>query len=106
MEAVSREHGVIVVQIGSQRVRQVHAHLLRGLSLLHHVYITGYALYKLVQLVEAVSRDRCILEVQIGSQRVRQVHCAFSEWVVAAPPCLSHELCTLLTGTHCGSCIS
>ena len=77
MEAVSRDRGVIEVQIGSQRVRQVHAHLLRGLSLLHHIYITGYALYYLIHLVEAVSRERCILEVQIGSQRVRQVHTHF-----------------------------
>ena len=74
MEAVSRNLGILEVQIGSQRVRQVHAHLLNGLSLLHHVYITGYDLHYLVHLVEAVSRERCILEVQIGSQRVRQVH--------------------------------
>ena len=30
VEDVSRERGVIEVQIGYQRVRQVHAHLLRG----------------------------------------------------------------------------
>ena len=35
VEAVSRECGVLAVQIGSQRVRQVHAHLLSGFSLLH-----------------------------------------------------------------------
>ena len=28
VEAVSRERGILEVQIGSQRVRQVHAHLL------------------------------------------------------------------------------
>ena len=43
MEAVSRKLGILEVQIGSQHVRQVHAHLLIGLSLLHHVYLTSYA---------------------------------------------------------------
>ena len=37
--------GVIDVQIGYQRVRQVHAHPLSGLSLLQHVYLTSYARY-------------------------------------------------------------
>ena len=41
----THERGVIEVQIGSQRVRQFHAHLLSGLSLLHHVYLTSYARY-------------------------------------------------------------
>ena len=45
VEAVSRECGILEVQIGSQRVRQVHAHLLNGMSLLHHVYLTGYTRY-------------------------------------------------------------
>ena len=58
----------------SQRVRQIHAHLLSGLSLLHHLYLTCYALCLLVHLLEDVSRERGILEVQFGSQRVRQVH--------------------------------
>ena len=44
-DPVTHERSVIVVHIGSQRVRQVHAHLLRGFSLLHHDYITSYALY-------------------------------------------------------------
>ena len=43
VEAVSRERGILEVQIGSQRVRQVNALLLSGLSLLHHVYGTSYA---------------------------------------------------------------
>ena len=43
VEAVSRERGILEVQIGSQRDRQVNAHLLSGLSLLHHVYLTSYA---------------------------------------------------------------
>ena len=43
LEAVSRERGILEVQIGSQRVRQVNAHLLSALSLLHHVYLTSYA---------------------------------------------------------------
>ena len=43
VDPVTQERGVIEVQIGSQRVRQVHAHLLSGLSLLHHVYLTSYA---------------------------------------------------------------
>ena len=43
LDPVTHERGVIEVQIGSQRVRQVHAHLLGGLSLLHHVYLTSYA---------------------------------------------------------------
>ena len=43
VEAVSRERVILYVQIGSQGVRQVHAHHLRGLSLLHHVYLTSYA---------------------------------------------------------------
>ena len=74
VDPVTRERGVIEVQIGSQRVRQVHAHLLSGLLLLYHVYITSYSLYYLVHLVEAVSRKRGVIEVQIGYQRVRQVH--------------------------------
>ena len=74
MEAVSRERGVLAVQIGSQRVHQVHAHLLKILSQLHHVYLMSCALYQLMHLVEAVSLERGILEVQIGSQRVCQVH--------------------------------
>ena len=44
VEAVSREPGILEVQIGSQRVRQVHA-FLNGMSLLHHVYFTSYAPY-------------------------------------------------------------
>ena len=43
VDHVTHERGVIEVQIGYQRVRQVHAHLLSGLSLLHHVYLTSYA---------------------------------------------------------------
>ena len=43
VEPVTHERGVIEVQIGYQRVRQVHAHLLSGLSLLHHVYLKSYA---------------------------------------------------------------
>ena len=43
VEAVSLERGILEVQIGSQRVRQLHAHLLSGLSLLHHLYLTSYA---------------------------------------------------------------
>ena len=43
VEAVSIERGILEVQIGSQRVRQLHAHLLSGLSLLHHLYLTSYA---------------------------------------------------------------
>ena len=43
VEAVSLEGGILEVQIGSQRVRQVHAHLLGGLSLLHLLYLTSYA---------------------------------------------------------------
>ena len=74
VEAVSRERVILYVQIGSQGVRQVHAHLLRALSQLHHVYLMSCALYQLMHLVEAVSRERGILEVQIGSQRVRQVN--------------------------------
>ena len=73
MEAVSRERCILEVQIGSERVRQVHAHFLSGLSLLHHVYLMSYALYYLVHLVEDVSRERGVIEVQNGSQRVRQV---------------------------------
>ena len=74
VDLVTHERGVIEVQIGSQRVRRIHAHLLRGLSLLYHVYITSYAHYYLVHLVEAVSRKRGVIEVQFGYQRVRQVH--------------------------------
>ena len=43
VDPVTHERGVIEVQIGSQRVLQVLAHLLSGLSLLHHVYLTSYA---------------------------------------------------------------
>ena len=41
VEAVSRERGILEVQIGFQRVRQFHAHLLTGLSLLHHYDLTS-----------------------------------------------------------------
>ena len=44
VDPVTHEGGVIDVQIGYQRVRQVHAHLLGGLTLLHHVYLTSYAI--------------------------------------------------------------
>ena len=73
MEAVSREPGILEVQIGSQRVRQVHAHLLGGFSLLH---ILSHVLCSVLTGTPSggVSRERGILEVQISSQRVRQVH--------------------------------
>ena len=58
VEAVSCERGILEVQIGSQRVRQVHAHLLSGLSLLHHLYLTSYARNYLMYLVEAESLER------------------------------------------------
>ena len=45
LDPVTHERRVIEVQIVSRGVRQVHAHLLSGLSLLHHVYLTSYALY-------------------------------------------------------------
>ena len=45
VEAGSRERVILYVQIGSQGVRQVHAHLLRGFLLLHHVYLTSYGRY-------------------------------------------------------------
>ena len=45
VEAVSLERGILEVQFGSQRVRQVHAHLLDRLSLLYHLYLTSYAFY-------------------------------------------------------------
>ena len=45
LDPVTHERRVIEVQFGSQRVRQVHAHLLSGFLLLHHVYFTSYALY-------------------------------------------------------------
>ena len=45
VEAVFLERGILEVQIGSQRVRQLHAHLLSGLSLLHHLHLTSYARY-------------------------------------------------------------
>ena len=74
VEAVSLERGILEVQIGSQRVRQLHVHLLSGLSMLHHLYLTIDARNYLMHLVEAVPLERGILEVQIDSQRVRQVH--------------------------------
>ena len=45
VEAVSLERGILEVQFGSQRVRQVHAHPLGGMSLLYHLYLTSYAFY-------------------------------------------------------------
>ena len=45
VDPVTHERSVIEVQIGSQRVRQVHMHLLNELWLLHNVYLTSYALY-------------------------------------------------------------
>ena len=61
VEFISHERGVREVQFVSHRVRQVHEHLLGGLSLLHHVYLTSYARYCLMHLVEAVSRKPGIL---------------------------------------------
>ena len=43
VDPVTHEGGILEVQNGSHRVRQDHAHLLRGLSTLHHVYLTSYA---------------------------------------------------------------
>ena len=43
VDPVTHERGVIEVQIGYQRVRQFHAHLLGELTVLHHVYLTSYA---------------------------------------------------------------
>ena len=43
VDPVTHELGVIEVQIEYQRIRQVHAHLMDGLTLLHHVYLTSYA---------------------------------------------------------------
>ena len=40
------------------------------IRLLHHVLLTGHALYQLAHLVEAVTRERAVLEVQFCSQRV------------------------------------
>ena len=74
LDPVTHERRVIEVQIGSQRVRQVHAHLLGGLSLLHHVYLTSYARDYLMHLVDPVTHERGVIEVQIGSQGVRKVH--------------------------------
>ena len=45
VNAVTRERGVLDFQFESQCVRQVHAYLLSGLSLLHHLYLTSYAIY-------------------------------------------------------------
>ena len=74
VDPLTHERGILKDQIGSQGVSQVHAHLLSGLSVLNHVYLTNNALYQLMHLMEAVSRERVILYVQIGSQGVRQVH--------------------------------
>ena len=74
VDPLTHERGILKDQIGSQGVSQVHAHLLSGLSVLNHVYLTNNALYQLMHLLEAVSCERGILEVQIGSQRVRQAH--------------------------------
>ena len=52
VDPVTHERSVIEVQIGSQRVLQVHAHLLSGLSLLRHVYLTSYARYYLMHLLK------------------------------------------------------
>ena len=38
VDPLTHERGILKVQIGSQGVRQVHAHLLSGFSL-HHIYI-------------------------------------------------------------------
>ena len=43
VDPVTHELGVIEVQIGYQRVRQVHALLLGGLTVLQHVYLRSYA---------------------------------------------------------------
>ena len=45
VEAVSLDRGFLEVQIGFLRVRQVHAHLLGGLSIIHNLYLTSYAFY-------------------------------------------------------------
>ena len=45
VDPLTHKRGVLYVHFGSQGVRQVHAHLLRGFSLLHHVYLTSYARY-------------------------------------------------------------
>ena len=45
VEAGSRKRGILEFQIASQRVYQVHAHLLSGLSLDYLVYLRSYARY-------------------------------------------------------------
>ena len=39
VDPLTHERGILKVQIGSQGVRQVHAHLLSGFSL-HHIFIS------------------------------------------------------------------
>ena len=70
MEAVTLERGILEVQIGSQRVRQFHAHLLTGLSLLQHVYLTSYARILTGNPSLDVSLERGILSVFARSMRI------------------------------------
>ena len=53
VEAVTQERGILEVQIGSQRVRQLRAHLLSGLSMLHSL---SHELFS--QLTDAPSGGR------------------------------------------------
>ena len=81
---------VIEVQIGYQRVRQVHAHLLGGLTLLHNVYLKSY------QRVRQVHAHLLMHLVDRGPNLVSACSpgpCASFGWIDAAPPCLSEELC-------------
>ena len=61
VDTVTYEGGVIEVQIGSQRVRQVHAHLLSGLSLLHNDNLTRYARDYLMHLVDPGTHERGVI---------------------------------------------
>ena len=58
-----------------------------------------------MHLVDPVTHERGILKVQIGSQGVRQVHAHLLSGFCSTT-FLSHQLCSLLTGTPSGGRIS
>ena len=45
VEGVTHKRGVLEVQFCVQRLRKIRAHLLSGLSELHHVFSKKYALH-------------------------------------------------------------
>ena len=73
MEGVTHKRGNVELQLWVQLLRKIRAHLLSGLSELHHVSSKRYALHRLVHLVEGVTHKRGNVELQLWVQLLRKI---------------------------------